>query len=214
MAGIILAGGKGERLGGSQKALQQVAGKPLIQWVQECLQPLFSQLILVTNAPELYPYFPGLVVTDIHPHRGPLGGIEAGLEATTDEVNFVVGCDMPFLNRDIINYMHSFTGQYDLVIPRLGSYIEPLHAFYHKRTLTVIKAQLNVGIYKLSALLKAPLQVYYLNEALIKTFDPELCSFFNINTPTDLIRAEGILRKEAGINGFNHYTQYMQEQEG
>ncbi|HHW54780.1 MAG: molybdenum cofactor guanylyltransferase [bacterium] len=198
MAGIILAGGKGKRFGGSNKAFRELAGKPLLEWVRERLAPLFPEIILVTNTPELYSSFPGRVVTDLHPHRGPLGGIEAGLLAAGDPVSFVTGCDMPFLCQSLIRKMQDYTRDYDVVVPRLGSYIEPLHAFYSRQTLPLIQQLLREGNYKMSSLLAAPLKVYYVNEAEIKALDPEGLSFFNVNTPADLARALKIIEKEAG----------------
>jgi len=72
MAGIILAGGKGKRLGGKKKALYSLAGKPMLEHVITRLDPLFDRLILVTNTPELYSDFPGMVVTDIQSWPWPL----------------------------------------------------------------------------------------------------------------------------------------------
>jgi len=201
VAGIILAGGKGKRFGGSQKALRELAGKPLLEWVRERLAPIFPEIILVTNTPELYSFFPGRVVTDLHPHLGPLGGIEAGLLAAREPVNFVTGCDMPFLNQRLIRKMQAFTRDYDVVIPRLGSFIEPLHAFYSQKTLALIQKSLEEGTYKLSNLLAAPLKVYYINEEEIRALDPGGLSFFNVNTPEDLARAMEIIEKEAGLRG-------------
>ena len=206
MAGIILAGGKGKRLGGMDKALRGLDGKSLLERVIERIQPLFSRLILVTNTPELYSSFPGKVVTDLQAHRGPLGGIEAGLLATEDMVNFVTGCDMPFLNQRLIRWMQAYTRDYDIVIPRLGSYIEPLHAFYGRRALPLIQGLLGKGNYKLSNLLTAPLRVYYLNEGQVRELDPEGLSFFNINTPADLARAAKIIEKEANSDGAYKYS--------
>jgi molybdopterin-guanine dinucleotide biosynthesis protein A len=200
MAGIILAGGKGKRLGGSGKALRQLAGKPLLEWVRERLAPLFPEIILVTNTPESYSFFPGRVVTDLHPHRGPLGGIEAGILAAEEPINFVTGCDMPFLNQRLIRRMQAYTRDYDVVIPRLGSFIEPLHAFYSRQTLFLIRKLLREGNYKLSNLLAAPLKVYYMNEEEIRVLDPRGLSFFNVNTPADLARAVEIMEEEAGYS--------------
>lgn len=206
MAGIILAGGKGERLGGARKALQPLGGKTLLDWVLLKLQPLFTDLILVTNSPELYPAFPGRVVTDIHPHRGPLSGIESGLMATSDPVSFITGCDMPLLNPKLIESMLPLASRYDIVIPRLGRLIEPLHAFYSRRALGVIQAQLTQGNYKLSALLHAPLSVCYLNEEYLRSLDPGLESFQNINTPADLARARALLKGDATRSGAYSYS--------
>ncbi len=199
MAGIILAGGSGKRMGGVKKSHQLLAGKTLLDWVVERLVPLFEELVLVTDCPWLYPSFPGLVVSDIHPGQGPLGGIETGLLATSDRVSFVCACDMPFLSRDLICHMESHALSYDIVIPRIGRFIEPLHAFYSKRTLDVIRTHLEQGNYKVGSLFIAPLSVYYINEDITRKFDPSLLSFFNINTWTDLELAHILLEARLDV---------------
>ena len=199
MAGIILAGGSAKRMGGVRKSHQVLAGKTLLDRVVERLNPLFDELVLVTDCPSLYPSFPGLIVSDIHPGQGPLGGIEAGLLATSDQVSFVCGCDMPFLNKDLICYMKSYASSHDVVIPRIGRFIEPLHAFYDKRTLDMIRTHLEQGNHKLGGLLIAPLSVYHINEDIIRKFDPLLLSFFNINTLRDLELAHTLLEVKSDV---------------
>lgn len=180
-------------MGRVRKCHQLLAGKTLLERVVERLRPLFDDLILVTDCPEYYSSFPGLVVSDIHPGQGPLGGIEAGLLSTLDPVNFVCGCDMPFLSRELICHMKSYASSYDLVIPRVGHFIEPLHAFYSRRTLGMIQTHVKEGNHKLGSLLVAPLSSYYVNENITRKFDPELLSFFNINTWADLELAHTLL---------------------
>jgi molybdopterin-guanine dinucleotide biosynthesis protein A len=198
MAGIILAGGYAARMGRVRKSHQLLAGKTLLDWVVEKLDSLFDQLILVTDCPHCYLSFPGLVVSDIHPGQGPLGGIEAGLLVASDQVNFVCGCDMPFLSRELICYMGSYASSYDVVIPRIGHFIEPLHAFYSRRTLGTIRTHLEEGNHKLGSLLVAPHSAYYINENITRKFDPELLSFFNINTWADLELAHTLLEAKRG----------------
>ena len=199
MAGIILAGGTSKRMGGVRKALQVLAGKTLLDRVVERLKPLFDELILVTNDPSLYSAFPGRVVTDTHPGKGPLGGLEAGLMATYDKVNFVCGCDMPFLNKGLICYMKSYASSYDVVIPRIGRFIEPLHAFYDKRVLDIIRTHLEQDNRKLASLLIAPLRVYHISEDITRKFGPSFLSFFNINTWTDLELAHTLLEAKSNV---------------
>jgi molybdopterin-guanine dinucleotide biosynthesis protein A len=107
---------------------------------------------------------------------------------------------MPFLNQRLIRRMQAYTRDYDVVIPRLGSFIEPLHAFYSRQTLFLIRKLLREGNHKLSNLLAAPLKVYYMNEEEIRVLDPRGLSFFNVNTPADLARAVEIMEEEAGYS--------------
>jgi len=195
VAGIILAGGKGKRLGVTNKALYSLDGKALLEHVTASLNPVFNRLVLVTNTPDLYPDFPGAVVKDIHYGHGPLSGIEAGLVAAGEGLHFVAGCDMPCLNPELIRYLQERGRDYDIVVPRLGHYVEPLHSFYRYDILPQIRSLLKKGNYRLSALFTAPLRVLHVNENEIKKFDPNLISFFNINTPADVLHAERMLTR-------------------
>jgi molybdopterin-guanine dinucleotide biosynthesis protein A len=201
MAGIILAGGKGKRLGGVSKALHSLAGKTLLSYVVEKLSPLFNELILVTNTPQIYTDFPGIVVMDINPGYGPLSGIEAGLLAAGKGLHFITGCDMPFLNPRLIKYLEDRGRDYDIVVPRLGHYIEPLHSFYSQDVLPSISGLLGRGNYRLNALLTAPLNVLYVNENEIKKYDANLYSFFNVNTSADVQKAEAMLMQGEKLSG-------------
>jgi len=142
---IVLAGGKGVRLG-HEKALETVGNKSLIQWVVFALSFLKSDIIIVTAAKQFPPQFIGYpklrIVTDAYPGKGPLGGIYTGLAASDSFYNLVVACDMPFLNQDLLDYMIKISAGFDLVIPRLGSMVEPLHAVYSKSCLAPIEGLL------------------------------------------------------------------------
>ncbi|HKM38956.1 MAG TPA: molybdenum cofactor guanylyltransferase [bacterium] len=194
MAAIILAGGKGKRLGVTNKALYVLAGRALLNYVTARLTPICPRLILVTNTPSMYGDFPGTVVKDIHPGYGPLSGIEAGLVAAGEGMHFVTGCDMPFLNRGLIQYLKEQGRGYDVVVPRLGQYVEPLHSFYRYDILPLIRIQLRNRNFKLNSLLTAPLRVLHINENEIKKYDPDFNSFFNVNTAADVQKAERMLR--------------------
>ena len=131
--GIILAGGSSSRLG-QNKALARVAGRSLIEWVVDVLRPLVSDLLLVTQsgcpilAAEPWVDLDLLTVADVYPDVGTLGGLHAGLHTMRTEYGLVVGCDMPLLNADLLRFMIAQACGYDVVMPRIGKYHEPLHA--------------------------------------------------------------------------------------
>ncbi|UCC16439.1 MAG: molybdenum cofactor guanylyltransferase, partial [Dehalococcoidales bacterium] len=96
---IILAGGKNLRLG-RNKAFEVIRGKTVIDRVFERLEPISSQIVVVTSWTQ-FDIELNLnvdVVADIYPDMGPLGGIYTGLMASTSDVNIITACDMPFLN--------------------------------------------------------------------------------------------------------------------
>lgn len=125
-------------------------------------------------------------------------GIYSGLKRSQDPHSVVVACDMPFLNINLLRYMTGLAGGFDVVIPKLGELVEPLHAVYSTKCLSVMENMLEDGNFKISDLLQR-VRVRYVEESEIDSFDPQHLSFFNINTPADLERAEQIVKRaEAG----------------
>jgi molybdopterin-guanine dinucleotide biosynthesis protein A len=188
---IVLAGGKGLRLG-RDKVNETVGTDSLLQRVLSQLTPFNRDIIIVTAAGKSLPQVNGCqgarVVTDIYPGKGALGGIYTGLAESSSPYNLVVACDMPFLNQALLRYMMGLSAGFDLVVPRLGELVEPLHAVYSKSCLVSIERLLkkgNLGIMALFDLVK----VRYVEAGEISRFDPEHLSFFNINTEADLAKA-------------------------
>ncbi|GAI24430.1 unnamed protein product, partial [marine sediment metagenome] len=140
---IVLAGGKGLRLG-QDKALEIIGNRSLLEWVISYLNFFNSDIIIVAASKQSYPQLDGYpklrVVTDIYVNKGPLGGIYTGLKASNSFYNLVVACDMPFLNQALLHYMLQISAGFDLVVPRLGDMVEPLHAVYSKGCLTPIES--------------------------------------------------------------------------
>ena len=92
VSGIILAGGASARLG-QDKALVQVAGRPLVERVVEALRALADEIVLVTPSPERLAWLGLPAVDDVYPGIGTLGGLHAGLNAIANPYGLVVGCD-------------------------------------------------------------------------------------------------------------------------
>ena len=195
---IVLAGGKGLRLGHS-KALETVGNASLLQRVVLYLSSFNSDIIIVTAAKQSLPQFMGYsklrIVTDTYPGKGSLGGIYTGLTASDSFYNLVVACDMPFLNQALLRYMIQLSGDFDLVVPRLGNMVEPLHAVYSKRCLAPIENLLKQGNLQITELFTL-VRVRYVEDEEINRFDPKHLSFFNINTEADLRMARELARGE------------------
>ena len=187
---IILAGGKNLRLG-RNKAFEVIRGKTIIDRVFERLEPISSQVVVVTSWKQfdIELDLHADVIADIYPEMGPLGGIYTGLTASTSDVNIVAACDMPFINTKLIEYMVELLADYDAVVPRLvNKMIEPLHAVYSKNCLSRIDARLGAKKLSIHAFLDE-VNVRYLEEKESRRIDPEHISFFNINYQTDLDKA-------------------------
>jgi len=191
---IVLAGGKSLRLG-RNKALEEIGGQRLIERVIDRLSLLGNEIIVVTSSTNQPPDLGLRRVVDIYPGKGALGGIYSGLKHSTSFHSLVVACDMPFLNIDLLRYLLELSQGFDVVIPRVGRLLEPLHAVYSQNCLPPIEDMLEKGNLKIGDLFDA-VKVRYIDEAEIERFDPEHLSFFNINSETDLEHARSLLKKE------------------
>ena len=195
---IVLAGGKSLRLG-QDKVLETIGNKSLLERAVFQLDSFNSDIIIVTAAKQSFPRLTGYprlrIVTDTYPDKGPLGGIYTGLAASDSFYNLVVACDMPFLNQALLDYMIQLSANFDLVVPRLGDMVEPLHAVYSKGCLAPMERLLRqgrLGVRELFTLVK----IRYVEADEINRFDPEHLSFFNINTEADLEMARKLAKEE------------------
>ena len=184
ITGVILAGGKSSRYG-KNKAFVEVNGTRLIERVVEILRPIFERIILITNSPQQYAYLNLPMYQDLIADLGPIGGIYTGLETISDEAGFFVACDMPFLNPALICHMLEIRGDYDAVVPRMGWKLESLHTLYTKQCIPAIRELIDSRIYQVMRSF-SKIRVRYVDEEEIKSIDPELRSFLNINRPEEL----------------------------
>jgi len=196
LTAIILAGGKSSRIGSDQdKAILKLNGKRLIDIVISKLKHIVGDNIIIVGPPEKYPSYKQ-IVPDLFNQRGLLVGLYSGLKASASQYNLVVGCDMPFLKLELLQYIRDKIDSNDIIIPRYAkSYIEPLCAIYNKDCLSVMERNIEAGILSIRRIFPY-LKVKYIEEKEIKRVDPELNSFFNINFKEDFIRAEELIRKK------------------
>ena len=193
---IVLSGGRGVRLG-RDKALETIDNQSLLQRVVSSLSRLEGEIIIVTTEEQYIlrsVHHPKLkVVVDIFPDKGALGGLYTGLVTSGSFYNFVVACDMPFLNYDLIHYMLEISNGFDIVVPRLGDNVEPLHAVYSKKCSSFIESLLEKG--NLSIIEFFPMaKVRYVEADEVDKFDAKHLSFFNINTKADLSKARELTK--------------------
>ncbi len=189
---LILAGGKGSRLGYKEKALMDINGKPLIAYVIEALEKVVDNIIIsVRNKAQgelLEPHLPGYrFACDVHKNIGPVAGILSGLTLCEDEYCFIAACDMPFINDNVVKMLFEKSEHYDAAIPRWNDgFLEPLHAVYRcKPMIRETKKAIGNG----ETIILAPifkLHVNYIGIEEIKNIAPDLRTFMNINTPEDM----------------------------
>lgn len=103
ITGIILSGGKSSRMG-SDKGLLNLMGKPFVQYSIDALEPLVSEIIIVSNNKD-YDAFGLKRINDEIENAGPLAGIYSGLKHSKTEYNLVLSCDIPLINPDILHLL-------------------------------------------------------------------------------------------------------------
>jgi molybdopterin-guanine dinucleotide biosynthesis protein A len=185
-AGIILAGGRGTRLQGRNKALIDVQGRTVLDRLADLLSLYFQPLIIVTNQPRDYLLRAEMIVTDLIDRRSSLTGIYSGLFHAPTSHAFVAGGDMPYLKKELVELILEYLDpRWDVVVPVTTAGYQPLAAVYSRRCLPVMARNLTQNRCKVSAVYSA-LKVQEVPEARLRQADPELVSFFNINTPADL----------------------------
>jgi molybdenum cofactor guanylyltransferase len=186
ISGIILAGGQSQRMG-ENKAFIRIAEKPLIERITDLFQKVFKETLIVTNRKDSYLYLNVGVYEDIFPGQGALGGLYTGLFRSSFFNAFAAACDMPFLNKDVIDYVCQQADGYDVVVPKTEDGFQPLHALYSKRCLGPIETilmQRKTRIVDLYPLVR----VRVVDSSEFASLDPEMQSFVNINTPEELNR--------------------------
>jgi molybdopterin-guanine dinucleotide biosynthesis protein A len=194
ISAVILAGGKSLRLG-HDKITEKVGNATLLQKVISRIDSLSKDIFIVTAEEKSFKEFADnkklKTVADIFPGRGSLGGIYTGLVKSESFYNLVIAADMPFLNRELLAYMTEVADGFDFVIPKIGTFFEPLHAIYSKNCVTPIETMIRKNRRVIIELFDF-VKVRYVEAEEIDRFDPEHLSFFNINTVEDLELARKI----------------------
>jgi molybdopterin-guanine dinucleotide biosynthesis protein A len=191
VSGVVLAGGQSRRLG-RDKAVEPIAGQPLIQRVIERVSQVSTEMVVVVASRARGEALPlseaHRIALDIYLGKGSLGGIFSGLTAVQEEWGLVVACDMPFLNLELLRYMMSLREGVDAVVPVLEGRPEPTHALYSRACLPHIEERLKADDLKIAGFFEE-VRVRYVPEEDIARFDPDYLSFFNINSQSDLDQA-------------------------
>lgn len=178
--GIILAGGKSSRMG-QDKALLQLEGETLISRSIRELKRYVNEVIIVDNQQDKYPFSGVKRIKDNYQGLGPLAGIQAGLRAARGDYAFIMACDMPFFDGKIIKLLINNSPGFQVVVPRIHGYLEPLCALYAKSCLPIIENNIEKKNYKIVDIY-SHVRVEYLNEAMFKEIADPYYMFANINT--------------------------------
>ena len=210
VAAAILAGGRATRMSaggvvsaGIVKGMLVVEGRRIIDRQLAVLRPLFAEVMISANDPDPWADLGLRVVSDPIPSPvlgggsgrgsglGPLAGLDAvltALPATIDAVVCVAG-DMPFLSAALLERLRDRAPGATALVPRVAGRPEPLLARYGQQAAPIVREQLARGAHAMIDLL-ARLTVTWIDEAELRSLDPDLRSIVNVNTPEDLARLE------------------------
>ncbi len=192
---VILAGGASRRMGFDKQTLT-LEGRPLIERTVEQLSELFDDIIIVTDRPQLYHDDTIRLVADVYPGRGPMAGIHAGLIHSKSRFVYVIGCDMPYPERDYMNLMKRKLETADadsvagVMMRRDDGFLEPLNAFYNVTLVDAMANSLEQGERSLQSFCRNR-PFIWIKEDEARAISPELRMFRNINDFADLIDARG-----------------------
>jgi molybdenum cofactor guanylyltransferase len=181
VSGIVLAGGRGSRMGGVDKGLQPLRGKPMVAWAIARLKPQVDEIVINANQNlEIYRAFGYRVVADeIGGFAGPLAGLHAGLNAAAHSLAVTVPCDSPFLPADLVSRLSSSLAGHDLAVAKTGDQPHPVFALMKREVREGLEAFLASGGRKIDAW-------YAALKVVEVAFDDEADAFRNINTPEEL----------------------------
>ena len=195
---VVLAGGMSRRLG-RNKAVELFDGETLIRRAIRRMRRVAGNIMVVANdesrVAELDLPNDVAAVLDEYPGKGPLAGIYTGLNASSTEWAVFCACDMPFLSPRIYHALLSNRDSHDAVVPIVDGRPEPVHAAYSRACLVPIRDKLATDDLKIAGFFQ-DVSVRYFSEDDVRAIDPNLLSFFNINTQHDLETAVSLASAE------------------
>ena len=201
--GIVLAGGRGVRLGLSvPKALAELAGRTLLERAVTTLRVACGDVVVVTP--------PGFDVRpvaarrafDVRGHAGPMAGLVAGLEACAGVPCAVLGVDFPLVSPEFVAALFSALdrGGADAVAPRPHGIPQPLVSVLAAVAAAKLRAALEAGVTSMRGGLEA-LEVEWLDDEALALMPGGADALLNVNTPADLEQARRALALAAEETG-------------
>ena len=199
---VILAGGFSRRFG-RDKGLVNLDGKPLVRHVIDRAAEVVVEVLVVVSSREQKNKFETILaekaklVIDKDKSQSPLVGAITGFKSAKGEYSLFLPCDTSLVSTQILQFLLDMCNNRSAAIPRWPSgYIEPLQAVYHtKSALTAAKTALAQGNRNMQSMINNLKGVRYVSTIVLEQLEPDLLTFFNVNTPQDLKKAESILLK-------------------
>jgi len=182
VTGVILAGGRGQRLGGEDKGWVEVAGRPLIVQVLEALGPQVDALLINANRSRDRYLGLGFPVIDdaLEGFQGPLSGIASALSAAATPLVLVVPCDGPRLPPDLARRLRRalLDADAEIAVAHDGAQLQPTHALLRRELHPNLRASLEAGE-------RAVHRWYAQHKSVTVDFSDWREAFRNVNTEPD-----------------------------
>lgn len=179
ITGLILAGGRARRMGGVDKGLVELGGKPLVGHVVERLSPQVQRIIINANRnlPEYKNWADTVIKDSIGEYDGPLAGMASGLEVTNTEYMLTTPCDSPFLASDLAERMYGelISAQAEVAVASDGERLQPVFMLIQRSMLSSIVAFLQTGERKID-------KWFDQHAVAVVDFSDKPETFVNINT--------------------------------
>jgi len=190
---VILAGGRGRRLGGQDKGLLGLNGKPLIEHILDAITPQVKTVIINANRNlQAYAEYGYPVVSDdMLDYQGPLAGFAAALSACNTDYIMTLPCDGPSVPADLAVRLSKalIDNEAELAVAHDGQRMQPVYALIPRSLLGSLQTFLDAGDSKIDLW-------YAQHKVALADFSDDMESFFNINTEKDHHQA-GELEKSA-----------------
>jgi molybdopterin-guanine dinucleotide biosynthesis protein A len=200
VVGILLAGGRSHRMGGGDKCLRTLGGKPMLARIIGRLAPQVSYMVISANGdPARFAAFGRQVVADsVTGFAGPLAGVHAGLQWVKNnhpDIRYAVtvATDTPFIPADLVQrFLGALKAEPELLVARSGEGVHPVIGLWPVGLAAALEASLVQGERKAETWTKdhGAVEVPFPDvTARGRRIDP----FFNINDPDQLAEAEALL---------------------
>ncbi|MCJ7555614.1 MAG: molybdenum cofactor guanylyltransferase [Gammaproteobacteria bacterium] len=194
ITGLVLAGGRATRMGGMDKGLVKLAGRPMVAWVIECLQGQVDELIINANRnQDMYRAMGHQVVSDrCGDFQGPLAGMASGMAAAGSQWLLTAPCDSPLLSPLLAERLRQACAEgADIAVAHDGERLQPVFALLRCSLLGSLQAYLDAGGRKIDR--------WYAEHAMQAVdFSDCMDTFLNINEPADREQLETRLALEDG----------------
>lgn len=190
ITGVVLAGGRGSRMGGIDKGLVVLRGKPMVVHALEALRPQVGRLLINANRHlDQYKIFGCDVVPDaLDGYLGPLAGLASTMQAAATPYVVTVPCDSPLLADDLVERLYRALARDDaeIGVAHDGERLHPVFALLKRELLPSLLGYLEAGDRKID--------VWFARHKLaIADFSDRADTFINVNNPDERTALEARL---------------------